>query len=101
MNAPVATIPVPITRVPLGTKMRAVTALPVPSDAAGGVAPRAPVVPFCPEISMRRSRAVRVVPDAAPMKLPEEVLRRLATRIWTDPSASIRAPVPTVRFVMS
>jgi hypothetical protein len=101
MNAPVATIPVPITKVPLGTKISAVTTLPVPRDAAGGVAPSAPVVPFCPETSMRTSRALRVVPDAAPMKLPDEVLTRLATRIWTGPSASMRAPVPTVMLLTS
>jgi hypothetical protein len=101
MNAPVATIPVPMDNVPLGTRMSAVTTLPVPSDAAGGVAPNDPVVPFCPETSMWTSRAVSVVPDAAPMKLPDEVLKRPATRSWTEPRAWTCAPVPTVRLAMS
>jgi hypothetical protein len=66
-----------------------------------GVAPNDPVVPFCPETSMWTSRAVSVVPDAAPMKLPDEVLKRPATRSWTEPRAWTCAPVPTVRLAMS
>jgi YD repeat-containing protein len=41
--------------------------LPVPKEAAGGAAVSVPVLPFCPETSMRISDAVRVTPEAGPI----------------------------------
>jgi len=76
MNAPVALIAVPATRVPFGTSSRVVTLAPEPSFAAGGVAPSAPVVPLMPDTSMRRSRAVMTTSGAAPMNAPVEALSR-------------------------
>ena len=87
MKAPLAIAPVPKASVPLGTKISAVRLLPVPKEAAGGVAVSAPVLPFCPETSMRIPDAVSVTPDAGPMIAPLEVVSLPATWICTAPSA--------------
>ncbi|HXU63864.1 MAG TPA: hypothetical protein VN962_19335 [Polyangia bacterium] len=79
MKAPVAIAPVPNTSVPLGTSTSAFTWLPVPNDAAGGVAVSAPLVPLIPDTSIRIPLAVRVTPDAGPMMAPLVVLTRPAT----------------------
>jgi hypothetical protein len=79
-NAPDATTLVSKKSVPFGTRTSAVTWFPVPKEADFGVAVRAPVVPFCPDISIRIPRALRVAPEAGPMKPPLPLLNRLAMR---------------------
>jgi hypothetical protein len=101
MKAPVAFVPEPARRVPLGTRTSAVMTAPVPTEAAGGVAPNAPVVPLIPETSMRTSRAVAVTPAAAPMKMPVDALNRFEIRKTTEPNTSSREPVLMVRLAMS